>query len=861
LIDGREIPNALELARSLFDPLWYQSDPGWLDDPFDRYIAMGARAGGDPHPLFSTEYYLRRIPELVERDESPLLHYVREGWRNGLSPHPLFDTTYYVRRYGGTLERGEDPLNHYLRKGAAAGCQPSPWFDSKYYLRAYPDVADSGLNPLVHYVVFGGHEGRRPHDEFDSALHTRLRRLPATANPLVDFLRRQKTACQVRALPTKPEFSIVVLNFNKPLMTVQAVVEILSDENLRERAEVIVVDNGSRAANYSLLRAELPPSARLFRLDVNRFFGEGNNLGAELARGEYLVFLNNDAFLTTGSLDALRATFDRHPDCGAVGPRFLYPDGRVQEAGAMMSACGIALQRGKFLLPSVDLYNKTEPVDYVSAACIMLPLETFDAIGGFDLAWDPAYYEDSDLGLKVRMLGKRVYYCADANVVHIENTTSGDAGLALRMDGIVEVNREKFVSRWSRYLAGGRDPALGIELPSRAHRAQTRPLAVLYTPYPLYPGGGERYLLTIAESLADRYDVLLATPELYSLWRVRTLARELRLDLSHVTPIAARELERHLDCEVFVAMGNEFYPPIRAQGRRAFYHCQFPFSMSADHVSNGTRLLAGYEAIIVNSAFTARHYQAEAARYGEAPPPVRVVAPPVPLVAEGPECQVPGRILNVGRFSPTAHNKRQDVLLEAFRELVNERPGVELHLAGTVPSHAAARDFVIELRRTAIDLPVTFHLNVAPHQLDALYRSSSTYWHATGFGKPPELMPEFHEHFGISVVEAMSAGAYPLAIRGGGPPEYIDPPLTGGLWETVPQLVDLTLDALDLAPAERLRRSEAARAAAARFDVPFFHENIIALLDCTVPAAGVPESIHVGSNGTRVGAVSVEGEG
>jgi O-antigen biosynthesis protein len=837
-VSASESARTLELARGLFDPGWYPVDDDSLVGPFEHFIALGCRTDGDPHPLFSVEHYLAQVPELAETGDSPLLHFVREGWIRGLSPHPLFDTEYYVRRYGSELQAGEDPLTHFLREGSEHVLMPSPWFDTAFYRHHYSDVYASGMNMLVHFVVFGGKEGRRPSSEFEPTLHARRRRLPATVNPLIDFLQRLERVRASGSTSTDPEYSVVILNYNKPLMTVQAVTEVLEDPEFARRAEVIVVDNGSDPQNYTTLRTQLPTAARLLRLDVNRFFGEGNNLGAELARGEFIIFLNNDAFLDAPAVATMRKVFTDHPDCGAVGPRFLYPDGRVQEAGALISPCGIAVQRGKFLSPAVDIYTKTEPVDYVSAACVMLRRETFDEVGGFDLIWDPAYYEDADLGLKVGLLGKRVYYCPDASVVHVENTTSGDERLALRMDGIVEVNREKFVARWSHYLESGRraDRA-SVTFPSRTRGPRRDRVAVVYTPYPLYPGGGERYLLTIAEALAPEYDVVLATPELYSTWRLRTVARDLRLDLSHVTPIARRDLERYADCELFVAMGNELYPTVQPQGRRALYHCQFPFQMTPDHVADHARNLVGYEAVVVNSEFTAGNYRAEAERYGEHAPPILVIAPPVQQVAEGPEQRVPFRILHVGRFTPHGHGKRQDVLVEAFRALVRDHPTAELHLAGAVPATPAARDYVLGLRRATMDLPVTFHLNVAPAQLDALYRSSAVYWHATGYDSPVQLGAESQEHFGISIVEAMSAGAYPIVFDGGGPPGFIEPTVSGELWSTTDDLVELTRAFFEAAPESRRARSAAAREVAKKFDQASFTKAIRTLLSAEASSA------------------------
>ncbi len=826
--------SAMDLARAIYDPSWIRADDVSDDEAFANYLAAGAHPPGDPHPLFSVEHYLAQAPELLETGESPLLHFVSGGWRRGLSPHPLFDVPHYVRSYGGELGEDEDPLSHYLHEGAEKFNSPNPWFDPGYYNHVYEDVRGE-MDPLVHFWVFGGREGRRPNKYFDSVLHRSRHRLPKAVNPLQDFLERLAAAQAHLPVPVEPEYSVVILNYNKALMTLQGVVAALEDPSVAERAEVIVVDNGSSAEQYALLKAQLPSRVRLVRLDVNRFFGEGNNVGAEAARGRYVVFLNNDAFLERGALDTMRAVFDRFPDCGAVGPRFLYPDGRVQESGAMVSPCGIATQRGKFLAQSNRIYTRTEPVDYVSAACVMLRRETFDEVGGFDLIWDPAYYEDTDLGLKIALLGKRVYYCPDAAVIHIENATSGDSSLALRLDGIVEVNRDKFVARWSEFLTSGRDPAAaGIALPSREQRPPepTRRLAVLYTPYALYPGGGERYLLTIAQTLRPSHDVLLATPERYSIWRIRTIARDLELDLSHVTPIAARDLPRYADCDLFIAMGNELYPPVVAQGHHAIYHCQFPFPMHPQHVTDNGRFLSGYEAVVVNSAFTARNYRTQAARYGELPPPVRVIAPPVPQLAPSGIEREPTRILHVGRFSPAGHSKRQDVLVEAFRILTERHPAVpfELHLAGTVPADPSAREYVLAIRKRARDLPVVFHLNTASDELHRLYASAAVYWHATGYDNRGVLNPEVQEHFGISVVEAMSAGCVPMVYRGGGPAEFLEPGSTGYLWETPAELADLTEGFMAHDSQTRAQMAARVRAEARLFEPARFGAEIMDLV-------------------------------
>ena len=132
--------------------------------------------------------------------------------------------------------------------------------------------------------------------------------------------------------PTAPAVSIIILNLNKSGLTRQCLREVWRYTE-GHTYEIIVVDNGSKPEEFSKL-ADTPGLFKLIRLPVNRYFGEGNNIGVEASRGRYLVFLNNDAFVSKGWLEPLISTFGNEPNVGGVGPRMVYPDGRLQEAGA-----------------------------------------------------------------------------------------------------------------------------------------------------------------------------------------------------------------------------------------------------------------------------------------------------------------------------------------------------------------------------------------------------------------------------------------------------------------------------------------------------------------------------------------------
>ena len=159
--------------------------------------------------------------------------------------------------------------------------------------------------------------------------------------------------------------------------------------------EILVVDDGSPEP----LANGLPNDdiVRVLRLDENSGFIAACNHGALNARGSHLMFLNNDAEVSAGAIDAMLDTFDEHPNAGIVGCKLVFPDGRLQEAGAFIARDGTAQMVGLWDDPSRARYDFVRGVGYSSGACLMIRRETFLDLGGFGSGFAPAYCEDSDL--------------------------------------------------------------------------------------------------------------------------------------------------------------------------------------------------------------------------------------------------------------------------------------------------------------------------------------------------------------------------------------------------------------------------------------------------------------------------------
>jgi GT2 family glycosyltransferase len=264
-----------------------------------------------------------------------------------------------------------------------------------------------------------------------------------------------------------PDVSIVIQTFNASELTKKCL-SALSANTFGYRYEIIIVDNGSNGSAPEHVQALAAVDYRMVYLQAEFNFGEGCNAGAQQAKGEYLVFLNNDVSVNFGWLNPLIETLNGYPDAGAAGARALHPDGGLQEAGAFVDSDGFSIQVGTDKPYHPEEETKIRIVDYCSAACLAIPKALFSRLGGFDPIFRPAYYEDADLCLRIAGAGKRVYCCPQSTVVHIKNSTARIVWSAEELKAVVESNRQRFLRRWGPWLrARGSGHAAPVPLPFR----------------------------------------------------------------------------------------------------------------------------------------------------------------------------------------------------------------------------------------------------------------------------------------------------------------------------------------------------------------------------------------------------------
>ncbi|GIK83903.1 MAG: hypothetical protein BroJett025_05250 [Patescibacteria group bacterium] len=322
---------------------------------------------------------------------------------------------------------------------------------------------------------------------------------------------------------------------------------------------------------------------------------------------------------------------------------------------------------------------------------------------------------------------------------------------------------------------------------------------LFYSPYiPDHLGGGEKHFFDVATTVATKHEVFIAlSEEFISREKINEITNKyeqfLNYSLKKITFISSKLKTGSIyeklqetslyDAVYYVTDGSFFL----SMAKKNILHVQIPFTNSLN-VWQKIKL-ASWNVKNTNSQFTKSVIEKSWNTT------INFVHYPLVSLDEiSPKKNKEKIILNVGRFFRQLHSKRQDVLVQLFKKLVdeykNETQGWRLVLVGSVEDEL----YFNQVKDSVGAYPIEIKTTVSRDELVSLYKTASFYWHATGFGVDENSNPEKVEHFGISTIEAMAAGCVPIVIKKGGQKEILGLPLHDLLWETGEQCVEITKD-------------------------------------------------------------------
>jgi len=336
----------------------------------------------------------------------------------------------------------------------------------------------------------------------------------------------------------------------------------------------------------------------------------------------------------------------------------------------------------------------------------------------------------------------------------------------------------------------------------------------IYDPYLDDLGGGEKYMMSIAHCLSTNHQVTVFWDEKSDL---EVLQQRFSIDLSKITVspnIFTKQIaliDRLIKSKEFDAMlilSDGSIPILWT--KKLFIHIQQPLQ----NVKT-TSLLTKFKISRINNFFCNSKFTKsfiDKKYYTKS----KIVYPPITLHPKN--IKKENIILHVGRFRVKnvgiEDYKKQGVMIKTFNEMVKEGfKNWKFILAVSVLDENI--DQFEELKKTAEGFPVTFFVNKKNDELWDLYNKAKIYWHASGFGEDLDNHPEFAEHFGISTVEAMGAGAVPIVINAGGQKEIVEDRKNGLLWNTLEELQKRTRELsennkllLELSASAKVRAQE-----------------------------------------------------
>lgn len=506
----------------------------------------------------------------------------------------------------------------------------------------------------------------------------------------------------------------------------------------------------------------------------------------------------------------------------------------------------------------------------VDALCGCAALIRRESLGNFPLFASDffAYYEDTELSIRLRSGGWKIFYNPLAVINHKHAATSNDKSstfrylvarnrlllLAIHFKPLLPSHLSEALATWNHFISVNspevfpepeqrefvdRLPALLEELPAFLSRIQhgifferkNKFFRVgIYNEYWDTHGGGELRALRLADELSKYCIVDLICNKPFDIDGLRQYfgMQLTRMRRMVVLGFSAEDTRGY---DLFI--NSTHHSNLVSQAQTSWYLLSFPHP----HVTPG--VLSSYDLILANSRFS----QDWVKRYWGNHTPVTVLYPPVDMPFDSLNSfhlannsdRKQRIILSIGRFFIRGHCKRQMEMVDAFKELTKNQQHSDWRLVLVGSLNEADSESVAYYENVcsaATGHNISVHKNSPRQYIIDLLQSAAIYWHAAGFGVA-QSTPEEMEHFGMAVAEAMLSGCVPVVHRSGGVPEILGAELQHHTFSDLEGLVSITGELITLYkanPSQFLRLVESCSALGATFSLASHSAQVDALL-------------------------------
>lgn len=496
----------------------------FYSDLYDFFLKNGQFAKQKCHKLLDPNYVAYSNSGNVGYFET-----VCRSAHSGVNYNIFFDATWYYSFYStcsAALDKFEvfSSFEYYVKYGQHLGHSPSVEFDESFYLKKNPEVAavvnrDGFSSGFEHYFLYGQFERRAPSDYFDPDYYAsqlpnsitdflgekiswhehylrsgsqnyapvrpfRLKHVPESDGKII--FSRQAYLCSTNLISAaldftykdEPVVSVIIICLNNFDLTIQTLTSLRASTTLP--LQVIVVDNASTDdVRYLDVFVE---GLEIIRNETNVGFLEACNQALIRVRGKTTLFLNNDVTLGIRSIDIALSRIFSEASIGAVGGKIVRSHGLLQEAGCIIWNDGTTLGYGRDDEPDRPEYNFVREVDYCSGAFLLVKTDLLRELDGFSSDYAPAYYEETDLCVRIQTAGYSVVYDPSVVINHIEYGSQKNPAKAI---SLMKRNEKIFKRRNADYISGKYTPCVQNILLARSSKKDRKKILFIedYIPH------------------------------------------------------------------------------------------------------------------------------------------------------------------------------------------------------------------------------------------------------------------------------------------------------------------------------------------------------------------------------------------